>query len=84
MEAPSQPIRKTTTVIEHDDITLEFTKDRGEQRLKIVQETVLNAALSRTTTDTVVLPLWAILEIRDYCARHLPSYGPPEHSPYHA
>lgn len=69
MESQNQsPYRKTVTTISHDDLTLEFFKDRGEMRLKIDQGAPYG----------VVLPLWALLEIRDWCAVNLPSMGPPE------
>lgn len=65
-EAPSQPQRKTLTTISHDDLTLEFSRDRGEQRLAITD------GHGESYKGFVTLPLWAILEIRDYCAQHLP------------
>ncbi len=69
-EAASQPHRKTLTTISHNDLTLEFSRDRGEQRLTIAQPT--KHALTCDDHQIIVLPLWAILEIRDYCAQYLP------------
>jgi hypothetical protein len=83
MEA-SSPQRKTTTTIDYDGLTLEFSKNRGEMRLRLEQDTSAygpdGEVLGAPSGKIITLPLWAILEIRDWCAVNLPMMGSPETS----
>jgi hypothetical protein len=64
------PARITTTTIKGNDLTLSFTKTRGDLVLTIDID-------EEPGRGSVRLPLWAIREIRDYCAKEFPPLGPP-------
>jgi hypothetical protein len=68
MEA-SRPQRKTTTIVSYDDITLEFSKDQYGPD---------GVVIGMPSGKSVTIPLWAIVEIRDWCANNLPMIAPPE------
>jgi hypothetical protein len=76
------PERETRTSIKGNDLTLTFTKTRGNLSLDLHEDTSMvhaetGAVIGDPTMKSMRLPLWAIREIRDYCAKEFPPLGPP-------